>query len=143
MFHSYTVRLVALLLLVGLLAGTRGVQAQSNMRPANFLADQEPAEPLILSKSDKAELITQRFSDALDLSPMQESQFQRYTYSHLCQKEAAASRLVGATRAQRRLDRQYAADLSRVLRSSQLATFYWLRNREPLALFEAPAMAKR
>ena len=138
MFHSYTARLVALLLLVGLLAGSYGVQAQSSARYKNILVDQEPAEPLILTKSDKAELITQRFSDALDLSPKQQRQFQRYTYSHLCQQEAAAARLVGSTRAQRRLERRYAADLSRVLRSSQLATFYWLRNREPLALFETP-----
>ncbi|WP_303309518.1 hypothetical protein [Hymenobacter sp. BT730] len=143
MFPSYTIRLATLLLLITMLAGANNALAQSANHHTSFLADQEPAEPLILTKAAKAELITQRFRDALDLSPKQQRQFERYTYSHLCQKEAAASRLVGVSYAQLRLERRYAADLSRVLRSSQLATFYWLRNREPLALFEAPATAKR
>lgn len=143
MFLSFSSRLSALILVVALVFSAEARAQDTIHRNNALLVDQEPAAPRTLTTVEKAHMITQQYNDALDLTAKQRRQFERYTYKHLCQQEEALTRVLGSARALRRAERHYAADLSHVLRSSQLATFFWMRTREPLALLDGVATLAR
>ncbi|MBG8554402.1 hypothetical protein [Hymenobacter guriensis] len=84
----------------------------------------------------RARQLTDYLTDALDLSAEQSRQLERCTYAHLRRKQQASHRLPGAAR---RAERRYLASLGRVLRPSQLATYFWLDDQQPMAVVRLSA----
>ncbi|QIX61399.1 hypothetical protein HER32_09500 [Hymenobacter sp. BT18] len=102
--------------------------------PPTFI-NQPDAAPQPGISRQRAHQLAAYLADALDLSAEQRRQVERCTYVHLRQQQRTAHHLLDRLPgAQRRAERRYLASLGRVLRPSQLATYFWLADQQPMAV---------